>query len=70
LHDYYQSIIQYIKDADKFLIFGPGRAKGELEKEIKKSKSLAKKIVAVETIDKMTERQIAAKVRKFFLSYN
>jgi hypothetical protein len=48
------------------LIFGPGEAKLELENEIRKSKELARKLVGVETADKMTERQIAAKVRRYF----
>jgi hypothetical protein len=69
LQDYYQNIIRLIQGAKKILIFGPGKAKSELEKEIKKSKSLAQKIIAVETTDKMTEKQIAARVRKFFTTY-
>ena len=68
LQDYYQNIIRHIQAAAKILIFGPGKAKGELEKEIKKSKVLAGKIVAVETTDKMTKGQILAKVRKYFIS--
>ena len=35
--------------------------------EIKKSKKLALKIVGIERAGKMTERQIAAKVRQYFL---
>lgn len=69
LHGYYQDIVGLIQGAKKILIFGPGQAKGELEKEIKKSNALAPKIIAVETTDKMTERQIAAKVRTFFASF-
>ena len=68
LQDYYQNIIRLIQGTKKILIFGPGQAKGELEKEIKKLKVPAPKVVAVETTDKMTEGQIAAKVRKFFTS--
>jgi hypothetical protein len=66
LRQYYQKIIRAIQGARKVLIFGPGEAKLELEKEIRKSKELAGKIVGVETADKMTERQIAAKVRRYF----
>ena len=40
--------------------------KGEVM-EIKKSKKLALKIVGIERAGKMTERQIAAKVRQYFL---
>ena len=67
LRRYYQEIIGAIDDAEKILIFGPGEAKIELEKEIGKSKALTAKIVGVEPADKMTEKQIAAKVRKFFI---
>lgn len=66
LRQYYQEIIRQIQDSPKVLIFGPGEAKLGLEKEIRKSKELAGKLVGVETADKMTERQIAAKVRKYF----
>jgi len=47
-------------------IFGPGSAKNELRREIEKVKPLRKRIVAVETTDKMTDRQIAAAVRSYF----
>jgi hypothetical protein len=66
LRQYYQKIVRAIQGARKVLIFGPGEAKLELEKEIRKSKELAGKLVGVEAADKMTERQIAAKVRKCF----
>jgi len=66
LRKYYQEIIRNVRDARRILIFGPGKAKIELEKEIKKSKELALKVLPIETVDKMTERQIAAKVRDFF----
>jgi hypothetical protein len=58
-------VISHIRDADSILIFGPGEAKGELKKRLE-SKGLGGRIVAVETTDKMTERQIAAKVRAYF----
>ena len=48
------------------MIFGPGEAKLELEKELNESKELRAKVVSVEAADKMTERQIAAKVRRYF----
>jgi hypothetical protein len=66
LRQYYQHIIRRIQDATKILIFGPGEAKTELKKEIEKSKTLAAKKTTVEPADKMTERQIAARVRQFF----
>jgi stalled ribosome rescue protein Dom34 len=66
LRQYYQKIIQRIQDATKILILGPGEAKTELKKEMEKSGELAAKKITVEPADKMTERQVAAKVRQFF----
>ncbi len=66
LRQYFQEIIRRIQDANKILIFGPGEAKTELKKELQKSREFTLKKITVEPSDKMTERQIAAKVRQFF----
>lgn len=66
LNIYYDAVIACIRDADSILIFGPGEAKGELRKRLG-AKNLSERIVGVETVDKMTDRQIAAKVRQAFL---
>jgi len=63
---YYDAIIGYIRDADSIQIFGPGEAKGELVKCLK-SKNLRKRIVSIETTDQLTDPQIVAKVRQYFL---
>jgi len=65
LNIYYEAVIACIRDAESILIFGPGEAKGELKKRLKRSK-LGGHIVGMETVDKMTDRQIAAKVRRHF----
>jgi hypothetical protein len=65
LNLYYDAVIACIADAESILLFGPGEAKGELKKRLEK-RNLGKRIAAVETVDKMTNRQIAAKVRKHF----
>jgi hypothetical protein len=65
LEKYYDEVISHILDADSILIFGPGEAKGELEKRLV-TKGLGEHIVGVETTDKMTEPQIAAKVRQHY----
>ncbi len=67
LKKYYQNVIHCCKDADSLLILGPGEAKGELHKQIELLKDLAPRIVGTETVDKMTEKQIVAKVKKRFL---
>ena len=66
IRQYYKQIMLRLRDADRILIFGPGEAKIELKKEIAKSKDLADRIKKIETADKMTKRQIAAKVKTFF----
>jgi hypothetical protein len=58
-----------LRDADRIILFGPGEAKIELKKEIEKSKGIADKIKKIEAADKMTKRQITAKVRAFFKPY-
>jgi len=69
LRIYYHQIIKQISDADHILIFGPGEAKVELKNEIEKIKEFAGKAKKVESADKMTQRQIVAKVRTFFKPY-
>ncbi len=65
LGSYYDDIIACIRDAESIQIFGPGEAKGEFGKYLE-SKGLGVRIVGIETVDKMTDRQIAAKVRQRF----
>ncbi|NWG03262.1 MAG: hypothetical protein HXY44_10455 [Syntrophaceae bacterium] len=65
LNIYYNAVIACIRDAESILIFGPGEAKGELKKRLIRNK-LGGRIVGIETIDRMTDRQIAAKVRRYF----
>ncbi len=67
LNIYYDAVIAAIRDAESMLIFGPGEAKGELEERLKKN-GLGGRIIGIETADKMTDRQIAAKVRHRFPS--
>jgi hypothetical protein len=65
LNRYYDEVISHVRDADFILLLGPGEAKGELEKRLA-SKGLGGRIVGIETADKMTDRQIAAKVREHY----
>lgn len=67
LSRYYGEVITSLRDAYSILIFGPGEAKGELQKQLE-SQALGERIVGVETTDKMTEGQVAAKVRDYFRS--
>jgi hypothetical protein len=49
---------------------GPGEAKIELEKAIKKNKDLRRRILKVETAAKMTRNQMVAYVKNFYKNRN
>ena len=63
LNTYYDRVIAVLRDADSIQIFGPGEAKGELRRRLE-HKGVRGHVLAIETVDKMTDRQIAAKVRE------
>jgi hypothetical protein len=65
LNKFFDGVIARVKDAEMILVFGPGEAKGELEKRLKE-KGFKGQLVALGTADKMTDPQISAKVREFF----
>jgi hypothetical protein len=65
LHQYYDQVIACLQPADSIWILGPGEAKSELKKRIE-SKKLRGKIARVETVDKMTDHEIANHVRQLF----
>ncbi|MHC5936274.1 hypothetical protein [Nostoc sp.] len=65
LNIYYDAVIASIRDAESILIFGPGEAKDELKERLE-GNNLGGGIVGIETVDKMTDHQIAAKIRQHF----
>jgi hypothetical protein len=65
LNAYYDAVIAVLGDAESILVFGPGEAKGELRKRLERD-HLGARIAAIETADRMTEGQVAAKVRQHF----
>jgi hypothetical protein len=69
LNDFYENVLLCIRDAESVLIFGPGEAKGELKKLMEQN-NLHGRLAVVESADKMTEGQIAAKARQYFASKN
>jgi hypothetical protein len=48
------------------LIFGPGEAKLQLKERLSRSKTLAERIVGIETTDELTDPQIVAKVKEHY----
>ena len=65
LNRYYDQVIGQLKGAGSVLVLGPGEAKLEFQKRCQEKKT-GLKIIAVESADKMTDRQIVAKVRQHF----
>ncbi len=55
---YYDEVIAFIRDAESILIFGPGEAKNELKTRLDRNK-LGERIVGMEIVDKITDRQRA-----------
>ncbi len=65
LNKYYSEVIEHLRKARAIIIMGPGEAKFELEKRLAQA-GLKNSVLNIETTDKLTEKQIAAKVKQFF----
>jgi hypothetical protein len=65
LERYYTTISSLIREAESIFLLGPGEAKIELRHHLERD-GLGQRIVRVDTVDKMTDRQITAKVRQYF----
>jgi hypothetical protein len=65
LNGYYDGVVSMLRNADSIWIFGPGEAKGELENRLKRE-DLGGRIVGIETVTKMTDHKVTAKVRDHF----
>ena len=65
LNEFYDEVVATVRQAETIQVFGPGEAKGELVKRLERA-GLKEHVLAVEAADKMTDRQIAAKVRQRF----
>lgn len=68
LKTYYEKLANSIEDADEIALFGPADTAQKFRKELKKShKQLSAKIKTVKKVDSMTDNQIKALVRNFFV---
>jgi len=65
LNVFYDAVIAVLRSAESYIILGPGEAKGELKRRLLK-RELGGRLAAIMVADKMTDRQIAAKVREHF----
>jgi hypothetical protein len=60
---FYKEVIKAIGKPDQMLVMGPAQAKREFADEVEKVAELRGVPVKIETVDKMTDPQIAAKLR-------
>jgi hypothetical protein len=65
LRGFFDEVAAALRDARSIFIFGPGEAKGEFRKRLERD-GLGGRIDGVETAGRLSERQIAAKVREHF----
>ena len=65
LGEYYDKVIAQIGDAKEIQIFGPGETKRELKKRLE-SEGKLENIVSVDEAERLTDRQIAIRVRERF----
>lgn len=69
LNAYYDAVIALVHQASELLLLGPGEAKGEFRKRLEHAKPDQRRHIHVESADKMTNPQIAAKVGDFFFHH-
>ena len=72
LEKFHHEIAAYLHDADEILVMGPGFAKDHFKTNLgtHHNGALAKKIVGLETTDRLTDPQILAASREFFKKHS
>lgn len=63
---YYEEVSEELKGVDQFYVIGPDGAKSEFKIALEKHPDLLKKMVAIETSDKISEAQLVSQVKRFF----
>lgn len=67
LKNYFKKVAEEISDADAIVIFGPSDTNLKLKQTLSANyKQLAKKVMAVEKADSMTNNQLKAFVKNYF----
>ncbi len=63
---YFKKLIDAVRDADSIYLFGPGKAKQELENAINRDHVIRGKLVGMETEGRLTKNQMLRRVEKFY----
>ncbi len=67
LNDYFDEVISHIQTVNSIMLFGPGEAKIEFKNRLE-TQELGGHVVGLETVNKLTDRQIAIRVQQRFQS--
>lgn len=72
LDPFFKDVAQSVREAKELILLGPAEAKVHFKAYLDKhfAHDLAKRVVAVETVDHPTDNQILAHARKFFRSFD
>lgn len=71
LRNYFRSVMDKVKDANALVIYGPAKTYEHFHKELKtQDPRLAKRVKEVKRTDSMTQNQIKAMVREYFIPQN
>ena len=65
---YFDQIIEMVRDDNYIFLFGPGRAKEELNNAFEKEHSIKAKIILTEPSDRLTQNQMIEKTLDYFNS--
>ena len=65
LQVFFDDVVAALREAHSIFLFGPGEAKEEFKKRLERE-GLGRRIDSVESAGKMSDRQIAAKVREHY----
>ena len=63
---YYDRIANLVKKSDEIYICGPGKAKLELRKVLKERAENTPRLLAVQPLDRLSDKQFLAHVRKHY----
>ncbi len=66
LSAYFKKITDVLKGSDTLMIMGPAEVKLEFNKYLRNIKNGVPKVVAVETEDQLTHKQVIAKVKAYY----
>ena len=66
LKNYFDKVMDHVRDADTIVVFGPSETKNAFTKELEETYGFEDKLSTVETSDKMTDKQLIEWVQNYF----